>query len=434
MIGVVGINHETSPLDVRGQLSFNAGEIQLFFEFLKDRLNIFEAVLVSTCNRTEMYFSLDKSCSHFVSDNLVSYILDFKRIEESDLFKFYNFSGSGAVRHLFEVASGLDSMVLGENQILGQLKEAYKISIGLNMSGSIMSRLFHKAFQAGKRVRSETDINKGASSVSYAAVELTHKVFTSLDGHPVLLVGAGEAGDLVLQSLKERGSRQIQIINRTYARAESLAEKYSANALSYDKIEEALEACDIVVTSTAADKPIILKSTIERIMKKRKHKMLLLIDLSVPRNIEDSIRSMKDVFLFNLDDLQEVVAFNYSKRNSSVKKAHIIIEGLVDEFESWLSGLKLSPTIDQLNDKLSSLVDRELDNVQGNVSEEEYQFLEHFSSRLHKKYLGLIVKNLKQLSDNGRHVEYIDLVNNLFDLKTSERSIVEEIMSSREKN
>lgn len=434
MIGIVGINHETAPLDVRGQLSFNPGEIQLFFEYLKNRLETFEAVLVSTCNRTEMYFSLDKSCGHFVSENMISYLLEFKQLEESDLFKFYKFSNSEAVRHLFEVASGLDSMVLGENQILGQLKEAYKISIGLNMSGSIMSRLFHKAFQAGKRVRSETDINKGASSVSYAAVELTHKVFTSLEGHPVLLVGAGEAGDLVLQSLKTRGSREIDIINRTYARAEALAEKYSARALPYDKMEEALTVCDIVVTSTAADKPIILKSTIERIMKNRKHKMLLLIDLSVPRNIEESVRFVKDVFLFNLDDLQEVVAFNYSKRNSSVKKAHIIIEGLVDEFESWLSGLKLSPTIDQLNNKLSSLAGRELDHVQGNVSDEEYESLEQFSSRLHKKYLGLIVKNLKQLSDNGKHVEYIDLVNNLFDLNINERNNKEEIIISREHN
>jgi glutamyl-tRNA reductase len=426
MIGIIGINHETAPLDIRGKLSFNAGEIQLFFEFLKEHIEDFESVLVSTCNRTELYFSLNKSCGHAFTEQMISHVLEFKKLSGSESFDFYKYTETDAVRHLFKVASGLNSMVLGENQILGQLKEAYKISIDVNMAGSIMSRLFHKAFQAGKRVRSETDINKGASSVSYAAVELTHKVFSSLDDHPILLIGAGEAGDLVLQSLKERGSSQIEIINRTFSRAETLAEKYSARALPFDMLEEALTGSDIVVTSTASDKPIILEEQLDRVMKKRKNKMLLLIDLSVPRNIEESVRSMKNVFLFNLDDLQEVVAFNYSKRQSAIKKANIIVDELVVEFESWLSGLKLSPTIDQLKEKLAGMMENELNNLQSNVSGEELECLEKFSSRIHKKYLGLIIKNLKQLSDNGRHVEYIDLVNNLFDLKTAERNTITE--------
>lgn len=434
MIGIIGINYETAPLDQRGPLSFNADEIQLFFEFMKDRLKDFELVLLSTCNRTELYFSVNKSCGHSISGQMISHLLEFKQLSEDGLFNFYRHNDDDAVRHLFKVASGLNSMVLGENQILGQLKEAYKVSIDLNRAGSIMSRLFHKAFQAGKRVRSETDINKGASSVSYAAVELTHKVFSSLDGHPILLIGAGEAGDLVLQSLKERGSNQIEIINRTFLKAEVLAEKYSARALSFDKLEEALTGSDIAITSTAADKPIIVKEQIERIMKKRKSKMLLLIDLSVPRNIEESVRSMKNVFLFNLDDLQEVVAFNYNKRQSAIKKANVIVEELACEFESWLSGLKLSPTIDQLKDKLGGLMENELQNLQNSVSEDEFGCLKKFSDKVHKKYLGLIIKNLKDVSDNGRHAEYIDLVNNLFDLNVVGRELTSEIIKVGEKH
>ena len=428
MIGIIGINHETAPLDIRGQLTFNTDEIKYFYDFLKERYEEIEAVLVSTCNRTEFYFVLNKSCEHRYTEKMISLLLEFKGISRSEDFDFYRYLDSEAIRHLFKVASGLNSMVLGENQILGQLKEAYKISIEQKMARSIMSRLFHKAFQSGKRVRSETDINKGASSVSYAAVELTHQVFASLDDHPVLLIGAGEAGDLVLQSLKERGSNQVDIINRTLSKAEILAEKYSARALNFDKLEYALLSCDIVITSTASDKPIIEEVFLRKIMKERKNKMLLLIDLSVPRNIEESIRSMKNIFLFNLDDLQEVVAFNYSKRQSAIKKANLIVDELVTGFESWLSGLKLSPTIDQLKEKLSTLMEHELNNLKGNVSEEELSCAEIFSSKMNKKYLGMIIKNLKILSNNGKHVEYIDIVNNLFDLNVSERKeVIEEI-------
>ena len=426
MIGIIGINHETAPLDIRGQLSFNAIEIQLFYEYLKDRFPDLEAVLVSTCNRTELYFSLNKSCGHGFLPQMITTLLDYKKIAQRDTFDFYKHVDTNAIQHLFNVASGLNSMVLGENQILGQLKEAYKISIEMNMAGSIMSRLFHKAFQAGKRVRSETDINKGASSVSYAAVEMTHKVYSSLENHPVLLIGAGEAGDLVLQSLKERGSNHMEIINRTYSRAETLAEKYSAVANTFDMLEKSLLNNDIIITSTAADKPIITEELLQKTMKMRKNKMLLLIDLSVPRNIEESVRSMKNIFLFNLDDLQEVVSFNYSKRQSAIKKANVIVSELTGDFESWLSGLKLTPTIEQLKGRLSGLMENELNNLESKVSESEFDCLKKYSDKMNKKYLGMIIKNLKLHSENGKYVEYIDLVNNLFDLKVSERDAISE--------
>lgn len=426
MIGIIGISHKSAPLHIRGQLSFDKRETCHFFKDLKDKIDTLEAVLVSTCNRTELYFSIDKSCGHGMTEQMIDELLQFKGIELRDSFPFYRYTDSEAVRHLFKVAAGLNSMVLGENQILGQLKDAYKLSIERKMSGSIMNRLFHKAFQSGKRVRSETDINKGASSVSYAAVELANTVYSSLKDHPVLLIGAGEAGDLVLQSLLDRGSTDIEIINRTFFRAESLAEKYSAKALPFDHMETALLKCHIAVTSTASDKPVIKKEFLQQVMNKRKNKKLLLIDLSVPGNIEESVRSLENVFLFNLDDLQEVVASNYSRREDSIVKANGIVDEIADDFELWLKGLKLSPTIEQLKGKMDSLMEQELSNRKGNLTEKEYSAFEAFSSQINKKYLGMIVKNLKILSRNGQNVEYIDMANNLFDLNIQEGSRGEE--------
>jgi glutamyl-tRNA reductase len=363
-----------------------------------------------------------------MTGQMIEFLLEFKDIDYLDSFQFYRYTGADAVQHLFEVAAGLNSMVLGENQILGQLKEAYRISIENKMSDSILNRLFHKAFQSGKRVRSETDINKGASSVSYAAVELANTVYSTLQGHPVLLIGAGENGDLVLQSLKERGATNIDIINRTLSRAEVLAEKYSAKALSFDDLESALLKCDIVVTSTGSDKPVIRKEFLQKVMKKRKNKVLLLIDLSVPRNIEETVRSMKNIYLFNLDDLQKLVALNYSKRKDAIRKAKRIVREMVADFEFWLRGLKLSPTIDQLKEKMDALMVNELCNIKEELTEKEYSSLERFSGQMNKKYLGMIIKNLKTLSNNGQYVEYIDLANNLFDLNVKERiDTVEEL-------
>lgn len=423
MIGIIGINHETSTLDIRGQLSFNIDETRLFFNYLNESIKDLEAVLVSTCNRTELYFSINKSCAQGYVPKLISLLLDFRGITNISDFDFYRYLGVDAVRHLFNVASGLNSMVLGENQILGQLKQAYRNSVKFNMAHTIMNRLFHKAFEAGKKVRSETNINRGASSVSYAAVELSKKVFGSLVGHPVLLIGAGEAGELVLQSLKERGCNQITIINRTYSRAEILAKKYSASALAFNELESSLLYCDIVVTSTSADLPIIQKNLLLRIMKKRKKKNLLLIDLSVPRNIEDSVRTINNTFLFNMDDLQEVVAFNYKNRKCSIKKANVIIDTVTEDFESWLCGLNLSPTIDKLKNKLSFIMENELKNISKSISDEQLHSVQQYSDQVNKKYMGLIVKNLKNLSNNGKNVEYIDLVNNLFDLKMTQEHV-----------
>lgn len=417
MIGIIGINHETASLTIREKLVFTEEEGKQFLKKLKMLLPDAKAVLVSTCNRTEIYFFLESSCAASYKKTLIDEIISYKKLDNGINSNFYSYSDYEAVNHLLRVAAGLNSMVLGENQILSQLKQAYHISSGLGMTGTVLNRLFHKSFEAGKRTRSETDINKGASSVGYAAVELAHKVFGELENSPVLLIGAGETGELVLKCLKERGSKSITIMNRTQTKAEALANKYNAATKEFNFLKDALIDSDIVITSTSAGKQILSRELVSEIEKKRKKKLFLLIDLSVPRNIDDSIRDITNTFLFNMDDLQQIVAFNNKKRRGAVKKSEEIIKKITEDFIIWQNGLKLSPTIDSLKKKLVSYSENELSNLKKSISEDEYQYVSQYSNFITNKYLGLIIKNLRELSKNGSSLEYIDLVNKLFDLE-----------------
>ena len=417
MIGIIGINHETAPLAIREKLVFTDEDGKQFLKKLKSCLPDTKAVLVSTCNRTEIYFFLESSCFASHNRKIIFEIINYRNLYHEVESSFYSYSDCEAVNHLLRVAAGLDSMVLGENQILGQLKQAYRISSEQGMTGTVLNRLFHKSFEAGKRTRSETDINKGASSVGYAAVELAHKVFGELENNPVLLIGAGETGELVLKCLKERGSKSITIMNRTMEKAEDLARKFNANTKDFNLMKEALIQSDIVITSTSAGKQLLSKELISEIENKRKKKLFLLIDLSVPRNIDDAVRDIRNTFLFNMDDLQQIVAYNNKKRLGAVKKSEVIIAKIAEDFMVWEKGLKLSPTIDLLKKKLISYSENELSNLKKRISKDEFHCVSQYSDFITNKYLGLIIKNLRELSKNGSNLEYIDLVINLFDLE-----------------
>jgi len=416
MIGVIGINHETASLEIREHLTFSDKDTALFLKQLKEMVNDLEAVLVSTCNRTELYYSVSENCPHNCSRKFISHFLSGRNLKKETESKFYVYSNRDAVVHLLRVSAGLDSMVIGENQILGQLKNAYHTGAANKMTGVVLNRLFHKAFEAGKKVRTETGINEGASSVGFAGVELAHKIFGELENHPVLLVGAGETGELVLQSLKARGSKYISIINRTRNRAEILSEKFGVEVEDFESLDKILVESDIVITSTSAGKLLLDKKLISGVMKKRKRKLFLLIDLSVPRNIDINVRDVANTFLFNMDDLKQIVTYNNNKRRAAVKKAEIIITEIADEYMVWKNGLQLSPTIESLKNKLFSYSEKELSTLKKKISEEEFNCVSRYSEFITKKYLGLIIKNLRDLSKNGSNPEYIEFVNNLFEL------------------
>ena len=416
MIGIVGINHKTAPVSIRERFVFQEDEIALFLGLLREKGHADEAVLLSTCNRTELIFYVGAECTSSSFNRLIRHLVEFKGIKSGIEDHFYTYSDREAIDHLFQVAAGLDSLVLGENQVLGQVKEAYRVSADKNLTGAVLNRLFHRAFEAGKKVRTETAINKGASSVSYAAVEVASKIFGDLTRHSVLLIGAGETGELVVQSLVERGCENIHIANRTRQRAEKLAEKYSAHVVEFRDFRERLADYDIIVTSTASKDLLIDYADVKKALQRRKGHPIFFIDLSVPRGISEEIKKLENVFLYNIDDLDEVVAHNYEKRKNEIEKADKITSKIVAEYLIWLSSLSLAPTIGLLKEKLNAMAESELKNLAGKMTEDEHQKVSDFAQFLSKKYLGLVIKNLRSLSNEGRNLEYIRFVNELFSL------------------
>jgi glutamyl-tRNA reductase len=416
MIGVVGLNHRSAPVEIRERFVFDEPEIERFILQLREREPFEEVVVLSTCNRTEVYFSSSKLCGQRDLAALLRFLCSFKQAGEPGGELFYAHQESQAVSHLFRVASGLSSMVLGENQILGQVKSAYRISASRQLTGAVLNRLFHKAFEVGKSVRTDTAISEGASSVGYAAVELAGRIFSNLAEHPVLLIGAGQTGELVLECLARRGSRSLRVANRTPERAQELAAKYGAEAVAFDHLAELLLHCDIVIASTASREPLLRQADLRPIMQQRHSRSLFLIDLSVPRNVEASVRELPEVFVYDVDDLELVVAHNAEKRKGEVEKAERIIERCTREFFDWLATLDLAPTIVHLKERLDGISLPELDSLRKRLPEETFSKVEEFGRFLQGKYLGLIVKNLKGLSEDGRRLEYIDLVNRLFEL------------------
>ncbi len=418
MIGIIGINYKSSPVNIREQFVFNnSEEIEDFLKVLKDKINIKEAVVLSTCNRTEIYFSLPKDCIKGYFDSIIKQLCNYKNITFDINPYLYIFEGTKAIKHLFEVASGLNSIVPGENQVLSQVKEAYRISSSNNFTNTIMNRAFHKAFEAGKRVRAETAINKGASSLSYVAAELALKSCNDLSSQAVLLVGVGETGELVLQGLTKRGCRHISITNRTYDKAEKLSKKYNAEAVNYANFKEQIDKFDIIITSTSSKTSIIQNDLIQNSMKKRNNKSICLIDLSVPRVIEKEVSEIDNVYLYNIDDLENVVANNCEKRQGETEKARKIIKEITEDYTSWLRTLHLKPTISLLTGKFESILGNELKSLKNKITESEYEKVAEFANFLNGKYTGLIIKNLKSLSKNGSKFEYINLINNLFELR-----------------
>lgn len=416
MIGVIGLNHKSSPISIREYFALSDKEILELLKKIKCD-EIPEVVILSTCNRTEVYFYSTKKCRKSAAQIILNKIKKHKKINENIKEYFYTFKTTNAVLHLLKVAAGLNSMVLGENQVLGQVKNAYRLSAENKYTGLILNRLFHKAIEAGKKVRTETEINKGASSISYAAVELMAEAFKDISDKKLLLVGAGETGELVLQSLSKRGAKKISVINRTLENAKKLAKIYKATVYKFQDLEKILSHSDIVITAAYSPEMIITEKLIENILKKKGNdKKLFFIDISVPRCIDESIKNHKSVFLYNLDDLKAVVSKNYSKRENEIEKAEKIIDKIMDDFETWYATLSLKPTIDQIKEKFEKINTNEIKNFKNKLTEEKFNAINVYGESLQKKYLQFIIKNLKSLTNNGEKLEYIEMVNNLFEL------------------
>lgn len=414
MIGVIGISYKTAPLEIRERFSFPKEEILSFSELLQNETEIADLVLISTCNRTEIYFSQDKHDNQTAFELIYEVIKKFKGITDHCWQYFYHRSNAGAVRHLFEVVSGLDSLIIGEDQIIGQVKEAYLFCTELALTDAVLMRLFQKSFEAGKRVRTETGIKLGITSVSSAAVEMCANMLNGVNDKSVLLIGTGETGNLALQNIHKKGVRQIAVTNRTAEKAEKTAAKYNGMAVPFDSYEKYLHGFDIVFVATSSATPIVTAEMVNRTRDIRPNHKQVFVDLSVPRNIESAVGEIENIELLGVDDLQEIVRQTAEKKKASAEKAHSILDEVVADFSEWIASRSLRPAISAITANLQAINHEELSTYRKLNTPEMQEIVDDYAQHLTQRYTRLLIKNLKNLTDNGKNVDSLKIINDLF--------------------
>lgn len=415
MVGLTGISYKTSTVDIREKFSLLKEEIVPFSELLQKEADISEIVVLSTCNRTEIYFSQDKYDFQHAAKLIYKTLKRFKGVSQKHWQSFYSYSGDDAVRHLFQVSSGIDSMIIGEDQIIGQIKEAYMHCTEAALTDAVLMRLFQKSFEAGKRVRTETKIKMGTTSISSAAVQKCLSLFDDLSGKRVLMIGAGETGSLVLQNFNKNGKPTIAVTNRTPEKADNLAARHHCQLLPFDQVENHLYLYDIILVATGSPVPLVTLQMAGENLQKRAGSHQVFIDLSVPRNIDVNIGSLENVKLFTIDDLQEVVDSNMNKRMECIDAAAGIIDEMVDDFGEWHASRSLRPAIKAITYNLQKVTKEELSGYRTG-SKETQQAINDFSKHLSQKYTRLFIKNLKQMTSNGKKTDTLKLVNELFNI------------------
>jgi glutamyl-tRNA reductase len=415
---LIGLNHRTAPLEIREKISFPEGDLILYLKKLSNLPGLTEGLILSTCNRVELYGTatdFEEAVKELKGFLAQQHNLPLLEIEDT----LYILKGEEVVRHIFRVASSLDSMVVGEPQILGQLKRAYSLAHTTRTTGILLNKLFHKAFSVAKRVRTETSIGNRAVSVSFVAVELAKKIFGHLEGREVLIIGAGEMCELAAQHLSRGGVKRVIVSNRTWERAMELAERFHGEAIPFAEFPNSLLRVDIVISSTGSPDYIVHKEAISRIIKERKHKPLLFIDIAVPRDIDPQVNSIDNIYLYDIDDLQEVAEANVKNRQQEARKAEEIVSTEVENFCRWHQSLDVFPTIISLRQRLDAIRVRELEKTLSSLphlSEEERAALETLTNSIVTKILHNPITLLKQTNKDSEGVVYVDIVKKLFKL------------------
>jgi glutamyl-tRNA reductase len=420
MIGLLGISYKTASIEKREIFSFRKDEIVPFADFLQKETGISDIVLLSTCNRTELYFTQTKHDRLTAIEKVIAAIKDFKQANMECSRYFYHKFDIDAVKHLFNVASGLDSMIIGEDQIIGQIKDAYMHCTEAALTDAILMRLFQKSFEAGKRARTETGIKLGNLSVSSTAVEMVAQEIKDLSNKRLLLVGAGDTGSLALQNMVKKGIGQTAIINRTKETACKLADHYHSEVHSFLSIQSQLQKSDIIIVATGAPHHLITSRMVKKAMSKRDQAQIY-IDLSVPRNIEESVAELPNVKLFAVDDLQKVIEENTEKRREAAQKAEHIIDEVAEEFNDWMVSRSLRPAIKTISENLEEVYLQELENFKNIESKEIRKAVDNYTKHITQRYTRLLIKNLKEITDNGRNTDSLNIINELFKLEANNR-------------
>ncbi len=417
-IVLIGLNHKTAPVEVRECLTFSGDDTASALDTLKQTTDINEVMLFSTCNRIELLMTTEER--HHAVQIAKQFLADYKNVPQQDFeTSLYVHAGDDAVRHIFRVACSLDSMMVGEPQILGQIKSAYRLAAGKKSTGVILNRLLHKAFFVAKRVRSETGIGDHAVSISYAAIELGRKIFGSMEQKQVLLLGAGEMAELAVEHLMQQHVSDIFVANRTFERGVELAQRFKGHAIRFEEIADFLQRVDIIISSTGSPDIIITADDVKAVRRRRRNRPLFFIDIAEPRDIDPKINHMDNAYVYDIDDLEGIIEDNIEDRNREAVKGERIVDEAVIHFQKWYESLDIVPTIVALREKFDTIANAELRrtlNSMENLSKENRAALIRMKDALVNKILHDPTQSLKS---NGYHRDksyFLDTTRKLFKL------------------
>ncbi len=415
-IVVVGLNHKTASVEIRERLSFSRGRLKECLEELSRYSDeIKERIVISTCNRVEVYARAAENGKGI--QKIKEFLSEYHHIPLNEIEDYlYCYSIPDSVRHVFRVSAGVDSMIVGEPQILGQIKDSYFLAKTSNYSGLILNQLFERAFKVAKRVRTETRIAEAAVSISFAAVELAKKIFAKLQDKCVMLIGVGEMAELAMRYLAQNGVKTFLVTNRTYERACKLAEALNGKALRFEHLKTALLEADIVISSTSSPHFVIKKEGVQEILKARRQRPIFFIDIAVPRDIDPEVNELDNVYLFDIDDLERVVTSNRKEREREAKRAEKIIEAETLKFTKWLGIHKVTPIIVSLREKAEQIRHQELKKALakwGDLPNEKREILEGLTSSIVNKILHEPTINIKKEAEKK---ESLQIIRRLFNL------------------
>ncbi len=420
---LVGVNHKTAPVELREKLCGLLPEAEEAYRRLQNLPAVQEVIYYRTCNRVEVLCVTEDASA--AAHQVKSFFARAPGVSPADLeASLYEYLDREAVQHLFRVAASLDALVVGEPQILGQVKEAYRRATQCRATGTVLNRLLHKTFSVAKKVRTETGIGDRAVSVSYAAVSLGKKIFGDLAGKTALLVGAGEMAELALEHLKRQGVARFIVANRTLERGMKLAQRFGGTAVSLDELEDQLLVADILISSTGSDSYLLTAAQVKGAMRRRKQRPLFLIDIAVPRDLDPRINDLDNVYLYNIDDLKEVVEHNLHRRKEEAAKAERLVAEETLKFMDWLASLAVFPTIVSLREKALAIcqaeIKRSLPHL-GPLRAEQQQALEVLARSIANKLLHDPIMYLKNNHHRKRARQELDLIRRLFNLDSDRR-------------
>lgn len=416
---VVGLNYKTAPVEVRERFALAEQELPKALRILGQTTSILEGVVVATCNRTEIYAVVDRPylCGHYVR----AFMEQWFQIPRKEFTPYlYMYEDDQAIAHLFRVACGLDSMIVGETQILGQVRDAFLLAQQLKVTGTLFNRLFKQAVTFAKRAHSETSIGESAVSVSYAAVELGKRIFGRFDNKRVMIIGAGKMSELTAQHLHANGAKEIDVVNRTYEKAEELAGKFGGQAMTMETAIGLLGKVDIVISSTGASGFVLTRSMLEKAMGERKKRPLFLIDIAVPRDIDPSCGQLSNVFLYDIDDLEGIVESNLAKRRKEAKLIEDRIAAELDDYRQWYATLGVKPLIQALQEKAAEVHTQTLDNLLRklpDLDERELKVITKLTKSMVNQLMHDPIRRVKELSAGKRSNESMAMFTELFALE-----------------